>query len=70
MRKGIDIGGSFIKVVWEDGKREKVFIKDLASRKEDLLKRLREAMSLGSPEKVGIDVDNLRQEAINFPMRK
>ena len=56
MRKGIDIGGSFIKVVWEDGKREKVFIKDLASRKEDLLKKLREVVLLGNPEKVGIAV--------------
>jgi len=56
MKKGIDIGGTFIKVLWEDGRKEKYYIKDIKSDKEELLKKIREVVKSGNPSGVGIAV--------------
>ncbi|MFN3870202.1 MAG: ROK family protein [Aquificaceae bacterium] len=56
MRKGIDIGGSFIKVFWEDGRREKHYIRDISKNKESFLKRLVDIVFEGDPEGVGVAV--------------
>ena len=56
MLKGVDIGGSFVKVLWEDGRREKHFIRDLKGNREGLLRRLREIILEGNPEGVGVAV--------------
>ncbi len=56
MRKGIDIGGSFIKVLWEDGRKEKVSVKEFLKDRDTLLKKLQEVILGGSPRRVGIAV--------------
>ncbi len=56
MLKGIDIGRTFVKVLWEDSRREKHYIKDLVSKRDELLKRLREIILDGDPEGVGVAV--------------
>ena len=56
MKKGIDIGGSFIKVLWEDGRREKVYVRDVSQNKEAFVEKLREIIREGNPTKVGIAV--------------
>lgn len=56
MRKGIDIGGSFIKIFWEDGRGEKYYIRDISGDKEGFLKRLREIVFDGDPDGVGVAV--------------
>ena len=56
MLKGVDIGGTFIKVLWEDGRREKHFIKNIKDNRETLLKRVKEIVLDGSPTAVGIAV--------------
>ncbi|MCS7196723.1 MAG: ROK family protein [Aquificaceae bacterium] len=56
MKKGVDIGGTFVKVFWEDGRREKHYIKDLSKNREAFLKRVREICFEGNPEAVGVAV--------------
>lgn len=56
MRKGIDIGGSFIKVFWEDGRKEKHYIKDAVKDKTEFFKRVRDIALDGNPEKIGVAV--------------
>jgi len=56
MKKGIDIGGSFIKVLWEDGRREKIYVRDVSQNKEAFVEKLREIIREGNPTKVGIAV--------------
>ena len=56
MLKGVDIGGTFIKVLWEDGRKEKHYIRDIKGNRERLLEKLREVVTEGSPEGVGIAV--------------
>ncbi len=56
MRKGVDIGGSFVKVYWEDGRREKYYIKDISKDRETFLKRIREIALEGNPSSVGVAV--------------
>ncbi len=56
MRKGIDIGGSFVKVVWENGKKEKFFIKDYIKDKKVFLETIKKIITDGNPDKVGIAV--------------
>jgi len=40
MKKGIDIGGTFVKVLWENGRREKIYIKDTYKDKEKTIDTL------------------------------
>ncbi len=56
MVKGIDIGGTFVKIMWEDGKREKVYVKDIYKNKEKVVKKLVEIIKEGRPERVGVAV--------------
>ena len=56
MLKGVDIGGSYVKVVWEDGRREKYRIKELKRNRSALLRRLKRIIQKGNPEGVGIAV--------------
>ncbi len=56
MRKGIDIGGTFVKVLWEDGRKQKVYVKDLAKDRERFLRTIVEISREGSPEAVGVAV--------------
>ncbi|MEJ5338305.1 MAG: ROK family protein [Aquificaceae bacterium] len=56
MKKGVDIGGSFVKVYWEDGRREKHYIKDLSKNRELFLKRIKEIVLEGNPSSVGVAV--------------
>ena len=56
MRKGIDIGGSFVKVFWEDGRKEKHYVKDIAWDKEKFLSKVKEIVLDGEPSEVGIAV--------------
>ncbi len=56
MIKGVDIGGSFVKVLWEDGRKEKHFIRDIKRDRERFIKKLREIISSGNPSGVGIAV--------------
>ncbi len=56
MLKGVDIGGSYVKVVWEDGRREKYRIKELKRNRSTLLRRLKSIVRRGNPEGVGIAV--------------
>ncbi len=56
MRKGIDIGGTFIKVFWEDGRKEKHYIKDAVKDKREFFKRVRDIALDGNPEKIGVAV--------------
>jgi len=56
MLKGIDIGGSFIKVLWEDGRREKYPVREIKESKELFLEKVREVVLEGNPEGVGVAV--------------
>ncbi|MCS7170956.1 MAG: ROK family protein [Aquificaceae bacterium] len=56
MKKGIDVGGSFVKVFWEDGSKEKHYIKDISANREAFLRRIREIALEGNPEAVGVAV--------------
>ncbi|RLJ70642.1 glucokinase [Hydrogenivirga caldilitoris] len=56
MLKGVDIGGTFIKVLWEDGSREKHFIKDIKGNRERFLEKLRDIVLDKNPTGVGIAV--------------
>ncbi len=56
MLKGVDIGGTFIKVLWEDGRKEKHYIGDIKSDKEKLLKKIKEVVLEGKPDGAGISV--------------
>jgi len=56
MIKGVDVGGSFVKVLWEDGRKEKHYVKDIKHDKERFIKKLREIIFSGNPSKVGIAV--------------
>ncbi len=56
MRKGVDIGGSFIKVYWEDGRKEKHYIKDISKERGLFLKIIREIVFEGHPSSVGVAV--------------
>ncbi len=56
MRKGVDIGGSFIKVYWEDGRKEKHYIKDISKERGLFLKSIREIVFEGHPSSVGVAV--------------
>ncbi|MFN3471807.1 MAG: ROK family protein [Aquificaceae bacterium] len=56
MKKGVDVGGSFIKVFWEDGRREKYYIRDISRDRESFLRRLREIVFEGDPDGVGVAV--------------
>ena len=56
MLKGVDIGGTFIKVLWEDGRKEKHYIRDIKGNRERLLEKIGEVIAEGSPEGVGIAV--------------
>lgn len=56
MKKGVDIGGSFVKVYWEDGRREKHYIKDLSKNRELFLKRIKEIVLEENPSSVGVAV--------------
>jgi|UniRef100_A0A7C2YVS7 predicted NBD/HSP70 family sugar kinase len=56
MKKGVDIGGTFIKVYWEDGRKEKHYIKDISKDKEAFLERIKSIVFEGNPEEVGIAV--------------
>lgn len=56
MRKGVDIGGSFVKVYWEDGRKEKHYIKELLESEELFLRRIREIVFDGGPQEVGVAV--------------
>lgn len=56
MRKGVDVGGTFVKVLWEDGRKEKYFVGELRKDREGFLKRLREIVLEGRPTGVGLAV--------------
>ncbi|WP_457601353.1 ROK family protein [Hydrogenivirga sp.] len=56
MLKGVDIGGTFIKVLWEDGRKEKHFIKNIKDNRKSLLKKIKEVVLEGEPTGVGIAV--------------
>ncbi len=56
MLKGVDIGGTFVKVLWEDGRREKHRIFDFKNNRDLLLEKLREVILNGHPSGVGIAV--------------
>lgn len=56
MRKGVDIGGTFIKVLWEDGRKEKVYVKDLSRDRDGFLKTILRVVKDGDPESVGVAV--------------
>lgn len=56
MIKGIDIGGTFIKVFWQNGKKEKHYIRDLKKDKRKLISKIKEVITEGSPSGVGIAV--------------
>jgi len=56
MLKGVDIGGTYVKVLWEDGRRQKYHIGDLKSDKDRFIERLGEIIAEGSPSGVGIAV--------------
>jgi len=56
MLKGVDIGGSYVKVLWEDGRREKHYIKDIKKDKENFLRRIKEIILEGDPDGVGVAV--------------
>ena len=56
MRKGVDIGGSFIKVYWEDGRKEKHYIRDISKESNLFLERIREIVFEGYPSSVGVAV--------------
>ncbi len=56
MFKGVDVGGTFIKVLWEDGRREKHYIKDIKHDRERLLSKIVEVVKEGNPSGVGLAV--------------
>jgi glucokinase len=56
MLKGVDIGGSFVKVLWENGRREKYSIREVKSEGKKLKELLSEIILSGNPTGVGIAV--------------
>jgi uncharacterized hydantoinase/oxoprolinase family protein len=56
MKKGVDVGGTFIKVLWEDGRREKIYVRDISQNRGEFIKRLREVIKDGKPSRVGVAV--------------
>ncbi len=56
MLKGVDIGGTFVKVLWEDGSKEKHLIRDVKRDRRSFLRRIREIVLNGNPSGVGIAV--------------
>jgi len=56
MKKGVDVGGSFVKVLWEDGRREKYDLRPYKRDKELYLKKLKEVILEGRPSGVGVAV--------------
>ncbi len=56
MLKGVDVGGSFVKVLWEDGRREKHDIRETKEDREAFLRKLREIITAGNPTGVGVAV--------------
>ncbi|NPB06301.1 MAG: ROK family protein [Aquificae bacterium] len=56
MRKGVDVGGSFVKVLWEDGRTEKHDVRPVKNDRGAFLKTLREIILKGRPTGVGIAV--------------
>ncbi len=52
MKKGVDVGGTFIKVLWEDGKKEKIYVRDIFQNREEFIKKLREVIKDGRPSRV------------------
>ena len=56
MIKGVDVGGSFVKVLWEDGRKEKHFIKDIKHHKEKFIEKLKGIIFSENPSGVGIAV--------------
>ncbi|SHK48095.1 ROK family protein [Thermocrinis minervae] len=56
MKKGIDVGGSYVKVLWEDGRREKFPVREFSKDREAFLKRILQIIKEGNPEKVGVSV--------------
>ncbi|MEN3034572.1 MAG: ROK family protein [Aquificaceae bacterium] len=56
MIKGVDLGGSYIKVLYEDNTREIHRIREFKNDREKLLKILKEIVKDGQPEKVGLAV--------------
>ncbi len=56
MLKGVDIGGSFVKVLWEDGRTEKHDIRETKGDRYAFLKKLREVITEGDPAGVGVAV--------------
>ncbi|MDQ7039277.1 MAG: ROK family protein [Aquificota bacterium] len=56
MFKGVDIGGTFVKVLWEDGRREKHYIRDIKGDRDLFLERIREIALDGDPDGVGLAV--------------
>ena len=63
MLKGIDVGGTFIKVLWEDGRREKHFIKDIKGNRDKLIRKILDIAKEGDPEGVGIAVAGFTSKA-------
>ncbi len=56
MKKGIDIGGTFVKVLWENGRREKIYVKDTYKDRKKTIDTLLNIIREGNPEKVGVAV--------------
>jgi glucokinase len=56
MKKGVDARGTFIKVLWEDGRRGKIYVRDISQNREAFIKRLREVIKDGKPSRVGVAV--------------
>ncbi len=56
MRKGIDVGGTFIKVIWEDGRKEKFYVKDVSGDREKFLSKVLDVVKEGDPDAVGVAV--------------
>jgi len=56
MKKGVDVGGTFIKVLWEDGRREKIYVRDISQNRGEFIKKLREVIKDGKPSRVGVAV--------------
>ncbi|MDQ7082804.1 MAG: ROK family protein [Aquificota bacterium] len=57
MLKGVDIGGTFIKVLWEGTeKTEKHLMKDIKEDRDTFLRKVKEVILSGKPKGVGIAV--------------
>ncbi|ADC88720.1 ROK family protein [Thermocrinis albus DSM 14484] len=54
--KGVDIGGTFVKVVHHDGRREKFYVHHLVTDREAFLREIKRIVDDGRPEVVGVAV--------------